>query len=558
MTGFLFNVGAVVLLLGGLIFVHELGHFVVAKALHVKVVRFSIGFGPRLFGVQRGETEYRVSALPLGGYVKMAGDDPSEPVAPEDRGRGFLEQRPWKRLAIASAGPGMNLFFPGVIFVVLALAKNGTPTEGPYVGTVAPGQPAAVAGLEPGDRILSVQAPGEAPRPIRWFKDLRDAVSPHPGEPLVFRLERGGKELQPVTIVPSPTEDRNPVEVSKHGVIGVAATYATATVSPVAAGVAGPLEPFDLVVKAGGRAVRNAADLGAALAAARCAPLDLEVVREEPIALPGATLGRFDAVALSGVPTCTADGRPAFRLADPEISTFVAAVAPGSPAAKAGIVRGDAIASLNGKPVHTWLDVNALGQDLKAGVPVQVVLASGKAVQIVPVNEAAVDDVTKEKGERLSLGFVAARHPEVDPRALQVEEVPIHRGLGEIGALAWDDLVRVIRLNVLGIVRIATGHISFRTVGGPIMIMSMATEAAEEGWGTFLSLMALISVNLALMNLLPIPVLDGGHIAQAALEGVTRRPLSVRAREIANVVGLILLFTLMAFVFRNDIVRLMG
>ena len=122
MTGLLFNVGAVVLLLGGLIFVHELGHFLVAKALRVKVIRFSIGFGPRLLGVKRGETEYRLSALPLGGYVKMAGDDPSEAVAPEDRGRGFLEQRPWRRFAIAAAGPGMNLLFPGVIFVALTLA----------------------------------------------------------------------------------------------------------------------------------------------------------------------------------------------------------------------------------------------------------------------------------------------------------------------------------------------------------------------------------------------------------------------------------------------------
>ncbi len=557
MTGLLFNVGAVVLLLGGLIFVHELGHFLVAKALGVKVVRFSIGFGPRLFGVQRGETEYRISALPLGGYVKMAGDDPSEVVAPEDRGRGFLEQRPWRRLAIAAAGPGMNLLFPGVIFVSLMLAQNGNPTDGPVIGTVAPGQPAAAAGLQPGDRILSVEVPGAPARPIRWFQDLRDVVSPHPGEPLVFRVQRGGEEIAPLTIVPSATEDRNPVEVSKRGVIGVTPTYSTATVAPVAPGAAGPLEPFDLVVKADGRTIRNAADLGAALAAARCAPLDLEVVRERPIALPGATLAGFDAVDLKGVPTC-AEGKPAFRLADPEVSTFVAAVAPGSPAAKAGIARGDAIAAINGKPVYTWLDVNALGRDLKPGVPVSVALASGRTVQVVPENESAVDDVTKERSERLWLGFVAARHAAVDPKALQVDEVPLRRGLVEIGGEAWRDLVRVVRLNVLGIVRIATGHISFRSVGGPIMIMSMATEAAEEGWGTFLSLMALISVNLALMNLLPIPVLDGGHIAQAALEGVTRRPLSVRAREIANVVGLILLFTLMAFVFRNDIVRLMG
>jgi regulator of sigma E protease len=123
---------------------------------------------------------------------------------------------------------------------------------------------------------------------------------------------------------------------------------------------------------------------------------------------------------------------------------------------------------------------------------------------------------------------------------------------------AWNELVDVVRKNVLAIAAIVTGKLSFKSFGGPIMIYAMAGGAAERGLGPFLTLMAVISVNLALMNLLPIPVLDGGHIAQAALEAITRRPLSVRAREIANVVGLILLFTLMAFVFRNDIMRQLG
>src|SRR5512140_864333 len=195
MSDALLKVGSIVLLLGGLIFVHELGHFLVAKALRVKVLRFSIGFGPRLFGVRRGETEYRLSLLPLGGYVKMAGDDPAETLAPEDRGRGFLEQAPWKRLAIAVAGPAANLVFPAVIYFALAVAQNGQPTAGPYVGTVAPGSPAAAAGLHPGDRIVSVAAPGAPARPVRYFTDLRDLVSPHPGEPLTFRVERDGRAL---------------------------------------------------------------------------------------------------------------------------------------------------------------------------------------------------------------------------------------------------------------------------------------------------------------------------------------------------------------------------
>jgi regulator of sigma E protease len=170
-----------------------------------------------------------------------------------------------------------------------------------------------------------------------------------------------------------------------------------------------------------------------------------------------------------------------------------------------------------------------------------------------------VDELTKETRERMWLGFF----PE-DGRSLVglrerfVAEVPLARGVGEVATLAVRELGRVVRLTALSIQGIFTGHIPFKTVGGPIMLFKMATEAAEEGWAFFLLQMAAISVNLALMNLLPIPVLDGGHIAQAGIEAVTRRPLSLRAREIANVVGLVLLFTLMIFVFKNDIVRLIG
>jgi regulator of sigma E protease len=558
MPDILLKLGAIVLLLGGLIFVHELGHFVVAKALGVKVIRFSIGFGTRLFGFTRGETEYRISLLPLGGYVKMAGDDPSEEVAPEDRGRGFLEQSPWRRLLISAAGPAANLIFPALVYFALFVAQNGSPTAAAAVGTVQPGSPADVAGLRPGDRILSVTAPGAPEQPVRYFTDLRQFVSPHPGRPLTFRVVRDGAELPPVTIVPAGDEESNPVETTRRGVIGVTPWYAAALVAPARPGIAGPVEPFDLVVSAGGQPVRHHGELERALARAACSPIDLEVVREVPILLPGATLSRQQRVALRGVPTCAA-GALTLLPADPTLSTFIAAVTPGGPAEKAGLRRGDAITSVNGKGVRSFRDVNALGREFQIGKPAALALADGRAVTLVPGAEPYKDDVTMEEQQRMVLGFF----PEdsrglLDPRTRLVAEVPLDRGVAEMASLAWQDLSRVVRLTVLSIQRIFTGHISFKTVGGPIMLFQIASEAAGEGWFVFLNYMAVISVNLGLMNLLPIPVLDGGHIAQAAIEGVTRRPLSTRAREIANVVGLILLFTLMIFVFKNDIVRVIG
>jgi regulator of sigma E protease len=191
-------------------------------------------------------------------------------------------------------------------------------------------------------------------------------------------------------------------------------------------------------------------------------------------------------------------------------------------------------------------------------VEVRLGLADGRDVLLVAAKEKFVDELTREERARWVLGFHPERRRMVDAAALVVEEIPMQRSVPEMAAFAWEQLHTVVRLTVLGIAKIVTGQISFKTVGGPLMLFSIASEAAEEGWSSFLFQMALISVNLALMNLLPIPVLDGGNIAQALLEAVTRRPLSARARVVAQAVGLALLVTLMLFVFKNDIVRLMG
>ncbi|HEY6106791.1 MAG TPA: site-2 protease family protein [Anaeromyxobacteraceae bacterium] len=549
--------GSVVLLLGGLIFVHELGHFVTAKALGVKVLKFSIGFGPKVVGIRRGETEYLLSALPLGGYVKMAGDDPSEAPDPADRGRGFLEQSPSRRFAIAAAGPAANLLFPVLIYLALGLAQNGSLTAGPTVGSVSPGSPAEAAGLRPGDRIVAVRTPDGRERPVRWFGDLRRIVSPHPGEALAFTVERGGARL-PVSIVPAAEKESNPIETTVRGVIGVTPAYTPAVVAPVRRGAAGPVEPFDLVARVGEARVAHSGDLGRALEAARCAPVEMEVIRERPVDLPGAALSSYAPLVLKDVPTCQG-GAPSLALADPGISTFIAAVAPGSPAARAGLARGDAIAAANGKPVRSFRDVNAvLGASVKVGEPLALSLADGRTVTLVPEEQSHLDEMTGERKSRPFLGFEPDQRGLVLGSSLLAEQVTLRMGFLEVAGSAVGHLVEVVRLTALGIARIVDGTISFKTVGGPIMLFRIAAQAAEEGLESFLFKMALISVNLGLMNLLPIPVLDGGHLAACLVEGLTRRPLSLRAREIANLVGILLLVLLMIVVFKNDIVRLMG
>jgi len=429
---------------------------------------------------------------------------------------------------------------------------------GPRVGALAPGSPAAESGLRPGDRILSVAVPGEPARGVRFFSDLRDLVGPHPGRPLRFEVERDGQRIAPLVITPARESESNVLETNVRGVIGVTPAFWPAVVAPVAPGGAGPLEPFDLVVSAAGRKVRHSGDLESAVGAAHCAPIALEVLREEPVPLPGAVISTYAPRSFPAVPTCGADGKRTFVFADPGASTIIAAVEKGSPAERAGLRRGDAIAAVNGIPIRSFRDLGTHDFKFKAGEPARLELTDGRTLTLVPAERIETDELTREPRKVAVLGFFPDQRTLVEPEALFADRVPFRIGPVEAGHKAAANLSEMVRLTVLGIERIATGTISFKTVGGPIMLFSIAAKAAEEGLESFLFKMALISVNLGLMNLLPIPVLDGGHLATCIVEGVTRRRLSIRAREIAQLVGIVLLVLLMLVVFKNDIVRLMG
>jgi regulator of sigma E protease len=544
----LLGIGSFILVVGGLVFVHEAGHFLFAKWLGVKVLRFSIGFGPRLLWWTVGETEYRISALPLGGYVKMAGDVPGEEPAPEDRGRGFYEQQPWKRIVIGVAGPASNFLFPVLLFFVLALAQNGDWTPAAAVGTVAPGSAAERAGLQPGDRILSIATAGKPAVAMRWWGDLVDAVSSHPGERLVLDVERGGQPRQ-LTVVPETEERFNGVEQEKRGVLGIMATWPPAVVAPAAPGAAGPLAPFDEVTKVAGAPVAHFGELSKAFAAAGCAPVDVEVMR-------GPADARVARV-LAGVPTCAGGGSSVVAV-DPVVSAVVARVEEGSPAEQAGLVRGDVITAIDGRPVRSFRDLAGLEQGLKAGVPLELALAGGRVARVVPREELRRDPVTGEKVPRLVLGLFGERPAVAGAASLEVARVRYDRGVGELAVEAVHETWRITRITALGIAGIATGKLSHRSVGGIITLFDQSRDAAAAGWGTLFFWMALVSVNLGIMNLLPIPVLDGGHVVAALVEQVTSRPLSMRVREVATYVGLVLLGLLMILAFRNDIARLMG
>jgi regulator of sigma E protease len=527
-------------LISVIVFFHELGHLLVGKWLGVKAVRFSIGFGPRLFGVQWGETEYRVSLLPLGGYVKFAGDNPLEQLPPEDRGRGFLEQPPRKKAAIAFAGPAANF----LLALVLYFAVNAAPHRdlASTVGYVKPGSPAAQAGVQHGDRIVALD--GEK---VEGFLVLQEKIRARAGQPLTLTIQRGSEKFD-VRLTPSVHEETNPIETVKQGRIGISASPRIAEIAvtgPDTPAARAGLKTFDLVVKLAGQAVRNYEELAQRLPGLR-GPVEIEVLRRREVPAPGGTLWAQDPVRL------TLDARGAdsgIECAD--LTLF--AVQPGSAAAEAGLKRGDRVIAINGKPVEWWFDeVEALRKNQGADPFQMTVRRDGKLVTVTVRQHLRT--TRDEAGIRVQVPELGAA-PDAAIFSGEADRIWVRYPLAEAAGRSFTETAGAIRGLALGIAKIVSGRISSEAIGGPIMIADVARKAADEGWQVFVYVMAMISVNLGLMNLIPLPVLDGFHVLSAGIEGVRRRPLSLRFREIANVVGIALVLGLMLFALRNDAMR---
>lgn len=353
----MFSLSAIVtflIVLGVLVFVHEFGHYIVARLCGVQVQTFSLGFGPRLFSRKWGPTEYCVSIIPLGGYVRLLGDDPKEEISPEERDRSFLAQGVKKKIAIVLAGPLFNLLLALVIFVVGFMM--GVPSYTSDVGEVQPGSAAAEAGMKPGDRIVTI---GDTP--ISEWEEVRQVLQKNGGKELQFVVEREGNKVD-LKVTPTLKEVTDPL--------------------------------------------------------------------------------------------------------------------------------GDS---------HTvWL------------------------IGILPKETLII------------------KH--YDPLTAAI--------------MGTKQTAKYIQLNVLGILRMIQGRISTDSIGGPILIAQMAGQQASAGVKNVVFFIAILSINLGIINLFPIPILDGGHLLFFIIEGIMGHPLSLKTREIASQVGLFIIISLMVFAFYNDIMRL--
>lgn len=344
---------AFIFVLGILVFFHELGHFLMARRKGVKVLKFSLGFGPKLIGRRIGETEYLISSVPLGGYVKLLGEDPTEEMTPEDSLRSFSNQTVGKRMAIVLAGPIFNLILAALIFVILFMV--GIPLLTTEIGNVLEDSPALKAGVLPGDKIVAING-----KEISLWDEMKDLIEKNKENAMTFTIQRGDKRLD-LEIMPIVVDEENPLK---------------------------------------------------------------EKVR----------VGRI--------------------------------------------------------------------------------------------------------GVRPKGSFVIKRYNPVSALILGIERT-------------WD----ITALTVVGIIKIFQREIPADTIGGPLLILQMAGQQASEGFVNIMLFIAILSINLGVINLFPIPILDGGHILFFLIEAVMRRPISLRKREIAQQIGLFLLISLMLFAFYNDIMR---
>ena len=439
------------LVLGVLVSFHEYGHYLAARWVGVKVLKFSLGFGPKLFGRQVGDTEYLVSAIPLGGYVKLFGEDGTEPISATEQKQSFIHQSLPNKMLIVAAGPGFNFILSYLIFT--AMLAWGSPifvpnidNIAPVIEAISPDSPAEQAGLQVKDRIIRANE-----NEVSTLVELYTIVKDRGGRPVTLDVLRGN-------------------------------TVKTLIITP-----------------------------------------KVEMSADQP-------------------------DSPQYVLGIEDHPPLVGGVIPDSPAMAAGLQKNDRIIRINDLPISTWTQMTDIVRQ-HAGDPLQMTIMRGDStvqISITPQGET----VKGPDGKEISVGRIGIKLSGAGT-LLQTDSLILAPWEGLKATWHW------CQLTVDGLVKLIMGEISSKHIGGPLMIASVSGEQAQQGLGSVVWLIAILSINLGILNLLPIPILDGGHLFFFACEAVLGRPLGERSREMAQQVGMVLLLFLMAYATWNDISRLL-
>ena len=429
-----------IIMLGILVFIHELGHYCVARLAGVKILKFSLGFGPKLLSKTWGETEYLICAIPLGGYVQMLGEGGSEQgedaeLTAEERKRSFADKSVARRLAIVIAGPLMNLVLPFLILPITFMVGVQLPAyfdQPACIGYVTPGSEAAASGFSAGDCLQSLNG-----KPLASWIDANKSLIGYAGEELRFSVLRQGG-------------------------------------------------PAQVVMSAENGSLEGLQSIGLL----------------------------------------------------PQQAAIIGSLMPGMPAAAAGLQKGDRILQISGSAITSWYDLKHFIQR-----------AEGEAVDVLVARDSAEMTLQLQPQLHESGAWLIGIGP---------EQQTVSKKFGPLAAVreGAERTVELIDLTLVFMQKLFSGHVSAKNIGGPITVVQVAGQAAQTDLSAVLSVLAFISIQLGILNLLPIPILDGGHILFYVLELIFRKPLSVRAREILQQIGLALLLMLMVLAFYNDLTRI--
>jgi len=527
-----------IVFLGVLIFIHEFGHFIVARLLGVTVTRFSLGFGPKLIGFKKGETEYWLSALPLGGYVKFLGDDPQEVPLVVNRKKAFLTTDIWRRALIAFAGPLANLLLPFALFLLIYLSH--TQVVPSVLGFLDQNGAGYKAGLRPGDKVLSIDD-----QPVHYWWQLLEKVSSSPSRPLKFKVSRAGKEVE-LVVTPEPTEIKDKASVGISKVVGriqvVPERHApVVTVKRGSIAETAGIKDFDAILKVGDITTNTFEDVTSAVkdSSSKYIPVLVGAVNDD------GSVQDIRAVALGPL---TPDSDTGLQSAQ----NIVYDVEEGSPAQRAGIHPKDRVVAVDEKPLSdlVFLDI-AFRNDPDRPHTLTIEREEGKT-------NVTLSIVNPEWAPGLALPRYLGHGIKYKAAVIEPDLVENRHLLAYSILKTWESVKDVVAVTAAGLFGLVAGRVSVKELGGPIMIYDVASKAGEAGFEPFLTAMAWLSVGLAFINLLPIPALDGGHLLLFAIEALTRRPLSKRTREAVHYVGYAFLIALMILAFANDIQRKLG
>ncbi len=532
-------------ILGPLVVVHELGHFLFAKLFNVKAEAFSIGFGPRLWSKQIGETEWRVSAIPLGGYVKLLGEDPEAEVSVQDQARSLQRQKAWKRFFIFFGGPLFNFLFTIVIF--MAILAIGEPQIASVAGRVVRGSAAERAGFHNGDKILSING-----QPMRKFEEVIQAVNDSPTKPMRFELERAtGGARSEVTVTPTEQDGFSVYGESTHvgeieGLLGNPRATTVGVSSPQSAAAKAGLKTGDQIATVNGTPVSTWEAIETIVAG--LAPGSEMKLGVKPVS------GAEHVVTLTVPASVTGPGLLADGLGLHSSELFVEKTMPKSPAEAAGLKTGDRMVAVGDQQFYSFFSLKDAVQ--RAGESQGKVHVKWErdgqmmTADITPTATPGRDPLLK-KTTQYTVGFV--------PMLVWAEPSTITERIWNPFTLLFKGTERMAIFsyrNVVTLAKMVTGDVSVATLGGPILIGKLAGESLSRGLISFLTMMAMLSVGLGVLNLLPVPVLDGGHLFLLGIESIRGKPLTIRQMEIVQQVGLSLILLLMVIVMRNDLARL--